>query len=159
MRIEKRCFHSPFFTRSQAFGMHISGEGLSSLQTLSALSGTTCFSHLVCPILAIIHAVGFNRDLPSAISHAAEKGVAIYAVGVGEYDLEELMLITGNKSSRIFELAAFSDLESVIVDLQTQVKSSGLMVNVGAQNKKFLIIILNNAHMNTTVILSDAFWL
>lgn len=65
------------------------------------------------------------RDLPPVINRAIDKmGVVIYAVGVGNFDENELLLITGNHSDRIFRQKSFDDLETIETDLRIQLKQS-----------------------------------
>ncbi|XP_039250943.2 uncharacterized protein LOC120328499 [Styela clava] len=59
-----------------------------------------------------------EADLPLAIEHAEkDAGVMIFAVGVGEYSLEELQLFTHNDRKRIFELKNFGELHNIVYEL------------------------------------------
>ena len=53
-----------------------------------------------------------------------EMGVVMYAVGVGEYDESELLLIAGNISTKVFQQQSFTDLHKIVSDLQIQLTKS-----------------------------------
>ncbi|XP_078492225.1 uncharacterized protein LOC100175399 [Ciona intestinalis] len=63
--------------------------------------------------------------LPDVIQHAEkDRGVIIYAVGVGDFDSSELQLITHHHENRVFELENFEDLDSIVKSLQFQLATA-----------------------------------
>ena len=53
-----------------------------------------------------------------------QKGVTIYAVGVGtKLFKEQLVLIAGNREERVFELENFSSLHQIIPELDYQLNA------------------------------------
>ena len=44
-------------------------------------------------------------------------GVNMYAIGVGNYNLQELQIVTHNYSHRIFELKEFDELDDIVTRL------------------------------------------
>ena len=58
-------------------------------------------------------------------------GVNMYAIGVGNYNLQELQIVTHNYSQRIFELKGFDELDNIVTKLgRTVFKGNELLLRL-----------------------------
>ena len=65
------------------------------------------------------------RYLPEVVEKAEnEFGVNMYAVGIGNYDETELLIITHNRSQRVFRLESFEDLEQTVTSIEGRIRES-----------------------------------
>lgn len=65
------------------------------------------------------------RDLHGAVMHAErDAGVVIFAVGVGEYSIDELRILTNHHEKRIFELKNFTQLTNIVYELPESLQRS-----------------------------------
>ena len=66
----------------------------------------------------------FYSDLPAVLQMVQQKGVTIYAVGVGSTLFkDQLIQIAGNHDERVFELDDFSSLSQIIPELDFQLNA------------------------------------
>ena len=63
----------------------------------------------------------FFRKLPSATKYAADNGVESFAIGIGDYDLTELNLISGDED-RVLTVNDFENLNEIVSKLQNDIQ-------------------------------------
>ena len=83
----------------------------------------------------MLYCIYFTLRYLSEVVEKAENEfeVNMYAAGIGNYDETELLIITHNRSQRIFQLDSFEDLEQTVISLEERVRE-GMLTYVKFDN-------------------------
>jgi len=65
-----------------------------------------------------------GNDIPRVLDLTHKTETRIIPVGVGDYNHDELVLISDNHTERVFEVENFDDLESIVSDVYSSLKTA-----------------------------------